>query len=154
MDNITKWIIIGAGVLITIGIIIWGSMMYSKSAETNNQASAKLDNVNSQMLESDITMYDGLPVSGGEIVNVIRKMQDSYISIRVVTNADTSGKCYIYNSTVSNGLATMGSEITNFDISKALDPTDSSYIYPQGKFEGKVYRDDNGAPVVIEFTQK
>ncbi len=153
MDNVTKWILLGAGVLVTIGIIIWGISMYDKSAETNNQASAKLDNVNSQMLESDITMYDGLSISGGEVINVIRKMQDDYISIKVVTKADTSGTCYIYNSTVSGGVANLSSEIP-FDVSKALDPTDSKYIYPQGNFEGEVIRDANGAPVLIEFTQK
>ncbi len=108
---------------------------------------------NTQILESDITLYDGMTVRGSEVLNAIRKFQNDYICINVKTGLDTAGTNYIYNATESNGIVTMGTEI-GFDISKALDKTDAKYINTNGNFVGSVYRDANGNLTMIKFEQK
>lgn len=148
--EIVKYVAIAFAVLATLSL---GFLMYNSNSELGKKAIDKTNTMNAQMAESDITIYDGTTVSGSDVINAIRKFQNDYISIEVITGLDRSGTKYLYSSTESSGVVTMGSEIP-FDIKNALDKTNSKYINPNGRFVGSVYRDANGNIAKIKFEQK
>lgn len=145
-----KFVLIGLIVIATLTLVI---IMFNSNMELGKRSIDKTNAMNSQMAESDVTIYDGTTVSGSDVINAIRKFQDDYISIEVVTGLDRSGTKYIYSSTESSGVVTMGSEIT-FNIQSALDKTNTKYINPTGRFVGSVYRDANGNIAKLKFEQK
>ncbi len=153
MDNALKAIMIGVGVVITLAVISIGFLILRQGQDTSKNALNKIDNMNTSLAESDYTLYDGLEVSGSEVLNTIRKFKSEYIAIQVKTGRDASGTWYIYNATESNGTAQVEGEI-DFDLSDALDPATNQYINPNGRFLGSVLRDTNGSVSAIVFEQK
>ncbi len=153
MDKALDIVKLVAVVGIVLGTITIGYLMFNTGSENAKIANDKIASQNAQMLESDISIYDGMTVSGSDVLNAIRKFQNDYLSIEVVTGRDTSGTSYIYNSTESSGVINMGSEIT-FDITKAMDKTENTYINPTGRFLGSIYRDANGNIAKIKFEQQ
>lgn len=153
MDNSLKAILIGAVTVIVLVVISLGFLILRQGQDTAKNAVNKIDNMNSQLAESDYTMYDGLEISGSEVANTIRKFKHDYIAIKVITGRDTSGTWYIHDGTESDGTVVVGAEKI-FDLSSATDPSASTYINPTGRFLGSVMRDDNGSVSAIIFTQK
>ena len=73
MNNILKYILIGAGLLIVIAYIMIGNFISNSSkgimAEGISQSHGEeIDNIN-----SSITVYDGLYVTGAEVMKFIKK---------------------------------------------------------------------------------
>lgn len=152
-ENVLGFIKWAAGIVITLAIISIAFIVFNIAKDGTMAGVSKISAMNALIAESDITIYDDQEVSGSEVVNVIRKFNKSYLAIRVITGKDTSGTWYGYNGDTSSGVASIGSESSS-DIADSIDETNTRYINPNGRFLGKVYRDDNGAAVAIVFSQK
>lgn len=153
MENSLKAILIGAGVVITMIVVSIGFMLMRSGQRTAQNAIGRLDQINSEMAESQYTMYDGMETSGNEVVNVLNKFKDEYIGIQVRTKKNSGGTWYIYDVTVSNNVGSIGSKSTN-SISNTIDEKHTQYINPNGTFIGSLIRDENGTVVALVFTQQ
>ena len=151
MENALKAIIIGAGVVITMIVVSIGFLLMRSGQSTAQNAIGRLDQINAEMSESQYTMYDRIEIRGNEVVNVLNKFKDEYIGIQVETHKTSTW--YIYNVTLNGDLGTIN-EKSDFKISDTMDETNQRYINPNGKFLGRVIRDENGTVVALTFTQK
>lgn len=153
MENSLKAIIIGAGVVITMIVVTIGFMLMRSGQGVVQTTMGKVDRVSKEMNESEYTMYDGMEVSGSDVINLIRKYKEDYIGIYVKTKKN-SGEWYIHNVTVSGtNEAEIIGESTK-PISDAMDETKDDYVNPTGVFVGSVARDKNGRISALMFEQK
>ena len=96
-------------------------------------------------------MYDGLEVSGSEVVNVINKYKNDEFGVIVETNKSTTN--YINNITVdANNVATLGSS-SSASIKDTTNVRNSAYINQNAQFVGEALRDSNNAIIGIRFKQ-
>ncbi len=149
MENSLKGLILAAGVIITCVVVGLGFYIAREAKDTASGGAGKISSLNSEFSENDKTLYDGMTVSGNEVVNAIRKFDKEKIGIKEVTGKSTT--CYINNiSTNENELSGQGA---TSDLKNASDSKNKNYINPNGKFNGKVLRDANNSIIGIKFSQ-
>jgi len=157
MENSLKAIIIGAGVVITMAVVSIGFILMRSGQNTAMNTISRLESLNTELSESQYTIYDGMEVSGSEVVNTIRRFKDEYVGIKVLTNKNkaSGGKWYIHSVTLINnnrGEIDPGGTVGN--ISELMNEESNEYVNPNGIFTGTVIRDENGRIVALVFTQK
>lgn len=152
-ENVLGFIKWAAGIVITLAIISIAFVVFNMAKDGTMEGVSKISAMNAQIAESDITIYDNQEISGSEVVNVIRKFEDSYLAIQVQTGKNSSGSWYGYSASISSGVATIGST-SSTTITSAIDEKSNQYINPNGRFMSKVHRDANGAAVAMVFVQK
>lgn len=143
MDNSLKGLILAAGAVITCMVLSIGFLFARESQAISVTSADKLNRFSSELSESDFTMYDGLEVTGSDVVNFIKKQLGGYSS------AETAPVCiYVKTSKTGNYYAngSVIESIQNF--------THVNYISPLGKFTGKIVRDGNKVITGINFIQK
>lgn len=153
-ENVLGFIKWAAGIVITLAIISIAFIVFNMAKDGTMKGANKIEQMNAQISDSDMTMYDEVEISGSEVVNVIRKFSDDYLGIQVKTGKNPGGTWYGYNVSLDTATkGTIGAANSN-SLSSAIDETNTLYINPHGSFIGKVYRDSNSAVVAITFTQK
>ncbi len=148
-----KTVMIAAGIVITLIVVTIAFFILNQGKNTISAGVSKVDKMNNQMAESDITMYDGLEVSGTDVVNAINKFKSdkTRLAVYVETGKNTAGggTWYLYNGNTIDSLSSSSS-----NLSDATDPTkNSTYVTPNGRFKGTVTRDSNGTIAVLSFKQ-
>ncbi|NLM10699.1 MAG: hypothetical protein GX213_08000 [Clostridiaceae bacterium] len=156
MENSLKAILIGAGVVITMIVVSIGFILMRSGQDTALTTIGKLNQIRGEMSESQYTMYDGLEVSGSDVINVIRRFKEERIGIRVKTKKNSSsGTWYINEVTIdSDNIGEIKASGTVGKISDLIDETSNNYVNPNGVFIGEIIRDENGTIVALIFTQK
>jgi hypothetical protein len=148
MENSLKGLILAAGVIITCIVIGLGFYIAREARDTAANGAGQISKLNAEFNESDKVMYDGLEVSGSEVVNVINKFKNASISVKVATN-----KCiisYIYGLTLDG--KQLGSK-SSADVKDAQKTSNTSYINPNAQFLGEIIRDVNNTIIGIAFSQ-
>lgn len=140
MDNVLKFILIGAGVVICIGLITWNFLIKSESENTINSGLNQMSALSTEIADSNKTMYDGLDLSGSEVNKVIKKFENELgttftITVKTLANA-TTGKVYSVSPIVFTASGT------------------DDYINPYGQFSGSVVYNANEAISGLVFTQR
>lgn len=138
MENAMKALLIGAGIVITLAVITIGFVTLNQGQNTAKLAISKVDKINNNILESEYTVYDGMEISGNEVVSVISKFKNEPVTIEVVTKKTTAE----YN----NG--------KNGKVSETTDPKSDKYVNPSGRFKGSITRDENDVINKLTFTQQ
>lgn len=152
MENSLKGLILAAGVVITLVVVGLGFYISREAQDTANSGISQISKMNSELTESDKELYDGLLVSGSEVVNVINKFKKEDMGIIVVNKKGSID--YIHKVTVTTGgEATLGTAVP-VDLSNTKVVTNDAYINNNAQFAGEVLRDSNNAIVAIRFTQK
>lgn len=157
MENSLKAIIIGAGVVITMAVVSIGFILMRSGQNTAMNTISRLERLNTELSESQYTIYDGMEVSGSEVVNTIRRFKDEYVGIKVLTNKNkaSDGKWYIHSVTlIKNNRGEIDPGGTVGNISELMNEESNEYVNPNGIFTGTVIRDENGRIVALVFTQK
>ncbi|NLG02977.1 MAG: hypothetical protein GX567_03945 [Clostridia bacterium] len=149
MENATKAILFGAAIVITLVLVSLGFVLLNKATGSVDQQLSDMDQQQQKIMDQKYTKYDGITVTGAEVLNALESFKDGEIAIKVITIKTTS--TYYYSLTSSGDLATTGA--FSADYSKAKDKTDNNYINPSGKFEGAIIRDKNQTITGIQFTQ-
>jgi len=152
MENSLKAIIIGAGVVITMMVVSIGFILMRSGQSTALNTINRLDRINVELAESEYTMYDGMEVSGSEVVNAVRKFKDERIGIQVKTKKDSSGQWYIKAVDIANKEFVSSGSVGN--ISDLIDVAKDEYVNPNGVFLGSIVRDKNGTIIALIFEQK
>lgn len=143
MDNSLKGFILAAGAVITCLVLSVGFLFARESKALSASSSGKLDDFATDLYENDLTMYDGLEVTGSDVVNFIKKQLGEY---SVTETAPVYA--YVKTSKAENRYQN-GSSIKNIQ-----DFTHVNYINPLGKYSGFVIRDDNKVIVGVKFIEK
>ena len=148
MENSLKGLILAAGVIITCVVVGLGFYIAREAKDTATNGAGQITMLNSEFSNNDKTIYDGITVSGSEVLNAIKKFKDEEISVKVVTSKSTTYYNYSLDTSEKNIENKSTSSVT--DAKKAAS---KNYINPNGKFEGEIIRDSNDYIIGICFTQ-
>lgn len=149
MENSLKGLLLAAGTIITCVIIGLGFYIAREARDTAANGAGQISKLNAEFNESDKVIYDGLKVSGSEVVNVINKFKNESMSIKVTTKKKTAYYNYGLNSE-----ETLLESAGGASIKAAQDSTSSNYINPNEQFLGSVIRDVNNTIIGIAFVQQ
>ena len=148
MENSLKGLMLAAGIIITCVVISLGFVIAREAKDTASGGVNQLNMLNNEFAEGDKTLYDGVSVSGSEVLNVIRKYQGQSLGILVKTNKISTYYGVSFDEATGALTGQAGKTYTD-----ALDPANDHYINPYGSFKGKVVRDINNVIVGIIFEQ-
>lgn len=148
MENSLKGLILAAGIIITCVVVSLGFIIAREAKDTASNGVEQINMLNAEFAEGDKMLYDGVTVSGSEVLNVIRKYEGKNIGILVKTNKIETfyGREFNENTGALTGQ-------TGKTYAEALEPTNDHYINPYGSFKGKVVRDANNVIVGLVFVQ-
>ncbi len=124
-------------VIILVACVGIGLTMYvmNEGKEGTNKNMAQYTSLTSQYTDVEREKYDGMEVSGSEVVKVIKsELEKSEISVEYATLASPT-KTLAATDTIN------------------LIATDAKYINPYGVFQGSVTKDANGVVTTLTFTQ-
>lgn len=148
MSNALKMIILAAGTIITLLTITLGFYIGREGQGLAYGATGKISQINKEFSESDKTMYDGLSVSGSEVLSAVNRFKTDDISIKVTTKKSVT----YYNRVLTNSDTELGTT-SSAAIKDAQDILSLYYINQRATFTGEVKRDANGTPIGISFVQ-
>lgn len=131
------------GLVIAVLIVSFAFIIYNNQKETSNAVINQGNRMNIQLQESEWTQYDGTVITGAEVVNVIKRMQNSNTYVQV------GEKKYC----ADDGLKNVSDETFSEDLRAAKSKTSDAYINPSTMYEGKVDRDDTKGIKGIIFTK-
>ena len=121
MEHACKMLSLSAGLIITCMLIGFGMLAFRETRQLGTEVLQSLHEVTEEYEEYEWNRYEDVCVSGGEVVNVIRKYQ-TQIPVSVVQN----GRTYTY----------AGSFRLSYN-----RPENSGYIRYADTYRGKVMRD-------------
>lgn len=148
MDNSLKGLILAAGTIITCIVIGLGFYIAREARDTASSGAGQISKLNAEFNESDKVMYDGLDVSGSEVINLINKYRDDEISIKVITKKST-----VYYGKILSSSDTSIAGDSAASVKDAQKTTNTSYINQNAQFTGEVLRDSNHVIIGIGFFQ-
>ena len=136
MDSIPKKALFLAVVTcLALTLIGVGITYYNKTQPVLENSSSKIDSVATQLDSIEYKQYEGMPVSGSEVISAINTKASSNIAVKVKTSGNPSGK--VYNSGSYN----------------IKDINGENYIEPTANFNAEVDRTDNGTVTGLTFEQ-
>jgi len=148
MENSLKGLLLAAGTIITCIVIGLGFYIARSAKDTAASGAGQIGKLNAEFSESDKVIYDGMTVTGSEVVNALNRFRNDEIAIKVTTNKGTT----CYGKTLSADNSSLSGD-SNAAITNTGKPADSAYINPNAQFAGSVVRDENDAIIGIVFVQ-
>lgn len=149
MDNSLKGLILAAGVIITCVVVGLGFYISREAKNMSSNGVSQITGMNSEYQDVAKTMYDGLTVSGREVLEVIKKfrdeMEEGTFKVTVYTGKaqkTDSGGGTVYGKTGSGS------------ITAAAEKGGDQYINPDARFVGKITYDGNDCIDGLEFSQQ
>ena len=146
MDNSLKGLILAAGVVITCIVVGLGFYISREAKNTSSGGISQITRMNSEYQDINKTMYDGIKVSGREVVEAIEKYEDEIrsgvFSIIVYTGI---------RNTTSSGIIFQSNQ---YDIEKIKEKKSEYYVNPDGNFLGETFLDQNGVVTMMTFVQQ
>ena len=136
MDNSLKGLILAAGVIITCLVVGLGFYLSREAKNTSNNGASQISKMNSEYQDVDKSLYDGLNISGREVVKLIKKSSDEDFKITVKTKKNKNGALY---AKAPESFPTPGAE---------------GYINPNAQFIGEIKYDDNNVINELILTQE
>jgi hypothetical protein len=149
MDNSLKGLILAAGVIITCLVIGIGFYISREANATATSGVGQISKMNKDVSESDKSMYDGMDVSGSEVINIINKFKTDDISIKVKTKKSI----IYYIKNLTNTDTELGST-SSASVKDAQTISSVYYINQQAQFTGEVLRDANDTIIGLSFSQQ
>lgn len=165
MDNALKGIILAVGVVITC-VVIGIAFYYSRESKNlSSKASGDLNDLTSEFDDPQKLTFDGMTVTGREVINQIEKYAtDDTTVIRVIhKNNDVD----LYNGAVEVAYCkdtadqaagtetTIASDkYTAVTYDRTQDANADTYINAGGKFVGSVQKNADGVITMITFLQE
>jgi hypothetical protein len=155
MDNSLKGLILAAGVIITCLVIGLGFYISREAQNTSSSSSGQINDMSAEFQSIDLTIYDGMQITGREVVDFIKRVQskEEFVSIEV-TNKKNNVADYNYEHTETSGNHFINENGTVQDIEAVqTTPSNQYYINPDGKFQGTVLKDQNDIIICVKFIQ-
>ncbi len=155
MDNGLKGLLLAAGTIITCIIVSLGFYIAREARDTAASGAGTISQLNADFNDNDKIMYDGLSVSGSEVLNVIKKFSNEKVCIRVKTAAlkENEYTYYGYTGTASGDTFELSDTKSSENDSDRKDKTKTKYINPNATFFGSVQKNSNNVITCITFIQ-
>lgn len=133
-ENVQKSLVMGASIMVTIGIISIGLMIFGQGSSLVKESSRNMLDLTEELSSKRFVAYDNNIVSGAEVINAINTYSKDGMSVKVITASNDAGKTYTasYNNN---------------------DVEDEDYINSNGMFESTLTTNSNGVITGILFTQ-
>lgn len=149
-DTVPGFVVFIGGLVIAALIVSVGFFIYNNQKESSDVVVEQTNRINNQLQEAEWTQYNGSEIAGSEVINVIKRMQDT--DTFVCVNNGNGEVYYIFSD------ATLKSRLSNDDQSKALKAAktrgNAAYINPSTRFYGEVVRDDVTEGILgLKFTK-
>jgi len=148
MENSLKGLMLAAGTIITCVVISLGFIIAREAKDTASNGANQINMLNAEFAESDKTIYDGAKVSGSEVLNAIKKFEDSSMGVLVKTK---KAETYYVNKFDETSGELQG--VADKSYRDALDAEKNYYINPYDNFNGRIVRDANDVITGIIFEQ-
>lgn len=163
MDNALKGIILAVGVVITC-VVIGIAFYYSRESKNlSSKASGDLNDLTSEFDDPQKLTFDGMTVTGREVINQIEKYAtDPTTVIRVIhkdhavdmyNSADAVAYCKDKDAEVK-GTETEITKYTAVTYDRTQDANADTFINEGGKFVGSVQKNADGVITMITFAQE
>ncbi len=146
MDNSLKGLILAAGVIITCLVVGLGFYISREAKNTSSNGISQITSMNSEYQDVNKTMYDGVTVSGREVLKVIEKYGTE------LSKGDFTIIVYTGKKGVERGGVIFNTQ--NYSTNEARKVKSESYINPDGSFLGELSQDENGAYSKLSFAQQ
>lgn len=146
MENSLKGLLLAAGTVITCLIIGLGFYIAREARDTASSGAGQINRLNAEFMESDKIMYDGIQVSGSEVLNAINKFKNDDLCIQVDTKKSGMASYGYADTTLSTK--------SSHKIKETQELKGKYYINPNALFLGEVLRDTNNVIVGLLFTQQ
>lgn len=143
MNVVKDFLLMAAGLIITVSLAMMGFKIYRGAESTGNAIVQREQKRFEDFTDYELTKYEGLEVSGSKIVRYVKELSSEY---------DTD--VYI---TVRNGDSNRNFTYLLEDAEGWQDLRDTSsdyYINPLKKFTVKVLKDDNDMLQRVVIAQK
>lgn len=143
LSTALKLILFAVSVLITCVVVFVAIKASDEAKKISDSAIDQLSEINSDIADSGIMMYDGNEVYGSDVINFIKKTLGDYeptetAPVYIYVKTSTAENTYTNNTYESN--------IIKF--------TDAHYIKPTAVFSGEVVKNTNSVIIGIKFIQK
>lgn len=143
MSDATKVLILAATTIITCILVGVGLLAMRTAKELNASAIEQMQDLNSDLQDSDIKKYHEIDVYGSDVINFIKKQLGDY------KDGETA-PIYVYVKTNLKEMTyTNGSQIKSMQ-----NFTHVYYIKPTAVFHGEVVKNENDVILGVRFTQK
>ncbi|MGB8455265.1 MAG: hypothetical protein WCD89_23405 [Anaerocolumna sp.] len=149
MDNSLKGLILAAGVIITCLVVGIGFYISREASAAATNGIGQISRMNKEVAESDKVMYDGLDVTGSEVINAINKYKSEDISVKV----QTKKSIVYYNRLLTDDDKELGNE-SSASVKNTQTITSNYYINQKAQFTGEILRDVNDTIIGISFVQQ
>lgn len=146
MDNSLKGLILAAGVIITCLVVGLGFYISREAKNTSSNGISQITSMNGSYQDVNKTMYDGIQVSGREVIEVVEKFEEE-LSKGEFTIVVYTGK----KDKTKGGIKFNNSNSSTVEAKQVKSET---YINPDGKFLGAASVDDNGVVTQLSFSQQ
>lgn len=146
MDNSLKGLMLAAGVVITCIVVGLGFYISREAKNTSSGGISQITNMNSEYQDISKTMYDGIKVSGREVVEAIEKYESE------IGEGDFSIVVFTGKKTSDTGGITFDSK--NYPYKETKQKKNANYINPDGNFLGETIIDSNGVVTTMTFVQQ
>ncbi len=149
MDNSLKGLILAAGVIITCLVVGIGFYISREASAAATNGTGQISRMNKEVAESDKVMYDGLDVTGSEVVNAINKFKNEDMAVKV----ETKKTIVYYNRLLTNDDTELG-KVSTASVKDTQKITSNYYINQKAQFSGEILRDVNDTIIGISFKQQ
>lgn len=146
MDNSLKGLMLAAGVVITCIVVGLGFYISREAKNTSSGGISQITKMNSEYQDINKTMYDGIKVSGREVVEAIEKYKTE------IGDGDFSIVVYTGKKQEASGGIVFSAKSYPYDDTKVKKSV--SYINPDGNFLGETIVDSNGVVTTMTFVQQ
>lgn len=146
MDNSLKGLILAAGVVITCIVVGLGFYISREAKNTSSGGISQITKMNSEYQDINKTMYDGIKVSGREVVEAIEKYESEI--------SEGSFSIVVYTGKKKESSGGIQFNTTQFPFQATKEKKNESYINPDGNFLGETVVDENGVVTKMTFIQQ
>lgn len=142
LSDSVRILIFAAAVIITCIMVALGFQAADTAKALSNNAISQMADLNNDINDSEIKMYDDMEVYGSDVVNFIKKHLGDY------TETETAP---IYVNVITS--LSENTYRNNSCHTQIRDFTNNRYIKPTAKFVGHLIVNSNKVIVGITFTQ-
>ena len=140
MDSALKGLMLAAGVILTCMVIGVGFYVAREAKATAVASGNQLSEYQKDIKESSLTKYDGMEVSGSDVINFAKKNLSSYDRTEVAP-------VYIQIQTASHD----ETYESNRHLKDLRDFSNARYVNPVNLFLCTIIRDENDVIIGVKF---
>lgn len=137
MDNVLKIVLLGAAVLLTIGVIAIGIVLYNSGQQVVTKSEQDLAGMSNALSQTKFESYNNTAVTGSQAIGATRLYSDQGTLNVVVTTLGGTAQTY--------------SATNKYTIT---DPANVNYINPTGNFKASLTINANKVVTAINFVQQ